>query len=328
MSESQPSRHEESLDEANQRLDRSRTWALVLGGGFLGLLLLCVIAGPLASLLVQRRESARRTTCANHLRELGFQMETYYNANNAFPSGWVISDGAMETVPAWGWPSQLVSLTDASYPTPDDLNTPLGTVSETGGERLELLQEAMDGYLCPSDKAFTYEGENHPERRWDPTGTPIPWGLSMYVGNAGHKHDAVGTEPNTGIFFGNSAITLDDITDGISFTVMLGERDLTNCRAGSWPGVPDPMRHDGGPSIWNVVAGAKPKINAPPWDGDTLCGEGYSSFHPGGVNMLLVDGAVKFFTDDTDSQWHDDPKSGQLGVLQQFLIRDNQEEMP
>ncbi|QDU73066.1 hypothetical protein Pan97_00330 [Bremerella volcania] len=312
-----------SLGDANDQRDRSRTPLIVGVVLFLVLLVGCVILGPIASALLQVRENARRTACMNHLREIGVQIEDYYEVHNAFPPGWEVPMDEAPALPTWGWPSKLISMTGVTYPTPEDLQQPLAEVLLADDERMEFVQTYFQQYLCPSDDGLAYDGENHPDRRWVHNEKPVPFGLSMYVGNAGHRHDAVGSQANTGIFYGNSAVTLADITDGISHTIMVGERDLTNCRAGSWPGVPDPLKHDGGPSIWNVVAGAKPKINAPPWDGDTLCGEGFSSLHPGGANVLLVDGSVEFLATDTDTQWQPEPTAGQIGVLQQMMIRND-----
>lgn len=314
-----------SLAETNDQHDRSRTPLIVGGVLFLALLVSCVLFGPIASALLQARENSRRAICMDHLREIGVQIEDYYEIHHAFPPGWEMPAEEDPSLPTWGWPSKLISLTDVTYPTPDDLQQPLAEVLIADDPRIEFVQTYFQGYLCPSDDGLAYDGENHPDRRWTHDGNRVPFGLTMYVGNAGHRHDAVGSQPNTGIFYGNSAVTLADVTDGMSHTIMTGERDLTNCRAGSWPGVPDPMKHDGGPSIWNVVAGAKPKINAPPWDGDTLCGEGFSSLHPGGANVLLVDGSVPFLTTDTDSQWQPEPIAGKIGVLQQMMIRNDGE---
>ncbi|MBA2113489.1 DUF1559 family PulG-like putative transporter [Bremerella alba] len=314
-----------TLAEVNDQRDRSRTPLIVGGVLFLALLAGCVLVGPMVSAMLQARENARRTTCMNNLRAIGVQIEDYYVVHEAFPPGWEVPADEQPTLPTWGWTSKLISLTGVTYPTPEDLQQPLAEVLIADDQRMEFVQSYFPEYLCPSDDGLAYDGENHPDRRWIHDGNPVPFGLSMYVGNAGHLHDAVGDQPNTGIFFGNSTVTLADVSDGVSHTIMTGERDLTNCRAGSWPGVPDPMKHDGGPSIWNVVAGAKPKINAPPWDGDTLCGEGFSSLHPGGANVMLVDGSVKFLATDTDSQWQAEATSGEIGVLQQMMIRNDGE---
>lgn len=328
MIDASDSHVEESLDQANAQFDRSRTpWviAFVLG---IALLLSCVIGGPLVMFLLYSRDNARRTQCEFNLKDLAFNMDAYYGVHGSFPSGWDVATDEDPPQPGWGWPAKVLTVTDSIYPTADALEETLGGVLVQNDQRLELIEAVMSQYLCPADDIYAFEGENHPDRRWVHNDKPVAFGLSTYVGNVGNLHDVAGVKPNTGIFFGNSHITIDQVTDGQSFTVMVGERDLTKCRAGSWPGVPNPMSHDGGPSIWSVVAGAKPNINAPPWDSDTECGEGFSSFHPGGVNVLMVDGSVKFLSDNIDSHWTADPQSAEMGVLQRMMIRDDGQPVP
>src|SRR5690606_14468467 len=83
-----------------------------------------------------------------------------------------------------------------------------------------------------------------------------------------------------------------------------------------------PNLHDGGVSIWNAVTGAKPTPNAAPWDGDDLCGEGFSSGHPGVVNILMCDGSVRTINNNIDSHWHLDA-ADEIGVFQRLMIRND-----
>lgn len=319
--------HEPSLAEANARADRRRTPWLVAGALFLGLVGFCVIGGPVVMGLLNAWESARRTMCADHLRQTARALQSHHEVHGAFPPGWIVEaeqPPAGTVSPAWAWQAMILPLlnTQQTYLLPDDTARPLSEVFQAANvDQQELLAQAVEAFLCPSDEAFAFDGANHPARRWVVDGQPVAWGLSMSVGNTGHRHDIRGAEPNSGIFYGNSSVTLADVTDGISYTILIGERDLTRCRAGTWVGIPDPWSHDGGPSIWNAVAGARPGINAEPWDGETLCGEGFSSLHPEGVNVALVDGSVRFLNSAIDATWTADPTTGEVGVLQQMMMR-------
>ena len=328
MPDATDNRHEESIDDANRRFDRTRTPWVIAAVAAAVLLLSCLVGGPLATFLLHSRESARRTQCMANLKQIAFTTEAYYGVEGAFPPGWKVAEDEDPPLPAWGWPAELMPVMDAKYPEADTLEQTLGSVMLSDDPRVDLLQAAKSQFFCPADDVFAFDGLNHPDRRWEHDGDQYPLGLTTYVGNVGHLHDIAGSQPNTGIFFGNSRITIEQITDGQAYTILMGERDLTNCRAGSWPGVPNPMSHDGGPSIWNVVAGAKPDINAPPWDGDTKCGEGFSSFHADGVNVLMVDGSVQFLTNSIDSHWVADAHSKEQGVLQRMMIRDDGQAVP
>jgi len=315
-----------SLEAENEAYDRSRLpWIIAIFA--LGMaLLFCVCGGPLVLMTQQSRELSRRNMCQFRMYEVGVALSEYYQSYGAFPPGWDSAQPEDSNSPVWGWQSRLLpNLADSrNQLLPEEEDGGLGNLLTTlSSEQLELLAEPSNFYICPSDDSLRYDGANHPDRRMKIDGREIVFGVSNFVGNTGHLHDIIADEPNTGVFFGNSQITDADVTDGLGFTVAFGERDLDRCRAGNWPGVLQPRNNDGGPSIWSVVAGAKPKLNADPWDSDTKCGEGFSSFHAEIVNVALLDGSVISLNIDIDSQWSIDPVPGKIGVLQQMMIRDD-----
>lgn len=316
------------VNAENEDRGRNSTGTIVVIVAALLLVGFCVfgvIVGPMMMALQSARTQSRNSTCINNLRQLGFANINYHDMQGAFPSGWTFDEETPER-PQWSWQARLLEQMEQVplYEALNRLEDPLFlTIEEGSPEVAELLAEGIQVLACPADDFQQFGGASHPDRRYqDAAGNPVPLGLSMYIGNTGHLHDASGAQPNTGIFFGNSAITIQDVTDGISNTILLGERDLTRCRAGSWPGVPNPGRHDGGVSIWNAVAGAKPAPNAEPWDGDMLCGEGFSSGHPGVVNVLMCDGSVRTVNSTIDSRWHRDP-ADEIGVFQRLMIRND-----
>ncbi len=157
-------------------------------------------------------------------------------------------------------------------------------------------------------------------------------GRSMYFGNAGYlqadaggiQHDASGepplTEPHVnraslgnigtaastehrycdqqsfrGIFGQNSHVKIDDIKDGTSCVIMVGERvNPLNESAGAighgtWVGVPDCTTPTG---LAMVLGDTSIRLNS----GKRLNAQttGFGSLHVGGAHFLMSDGSVRF----------------------------------
>ena len=74
------------------------------------LLVVIAIIGVLVALLLPAiqyaRESARRTQCSNHVRNIGVAMHNFHDVHNHLPAGWLadVPDGE----PGWGWAAFLL----------------------------------------------------------------------------------------------------------------------------------------------------------------------------------------------------------------------------
>jgi prepilin-type N-terminal cleavage/methylation domain-containing protein len=116
---------------------------------------------------------------------------------------------------------------------------------------------------------------------------------------------------NTGVFFGNSAVSTNQITDGTTKTFLIGERDKF-CLAATWIGVRNPLD---GAEMWSSVWATGHtwrKLNHPSTGSHDTCTEGFSSAHPDGAFFGFCDGSVRWVSDDIHSDPLDinDPAGG------------------
>ncbi len=151
------------------------------------------------------RETARRNECINNLSQLMFATQHYQSAHEYYPPGVIDDHGPIHSEPSGkhqNWIIQLlpymeelpkykhIAKTESVYA---DANAPVRKLAVT------LLQ-------CPSD--------------WR---DDLALGVSNYAA-CHHDVEAPIDVDNHGVFFLNSRIRYEDITDGASHTIFIGEK--------------------------------------------------------------------------------------------------------
>jgi prepilin-type N-terminal cleavage/methylation domain-containing protein/prepilin-type processing-associated H-X9-DG protein len=195
---------------------------------------------------------------------------------------------------------------------------------------IPALQTPLPIFRCPSDSTpplipvpsnCTGTGDNCPapnnlrDRTFDDdtwqrhfNGRHSPGGFqpstSNYVGSMGYidancpwKDQA--RCDNTGIFYGNSKVSIKQITDGSSKTFLIGERDKY-CLAASWIGVRNPLNGAETQSSRWAMAHTRLPLNHPITGNHDTCTEGFSSAHTGGAYFAFCDGSVRFISDEVN----------------------------
>lgn len=273
------------------------------------LLVVIAIIGILIALLLPAvqgvREAARRTQCANNVRQIGIALQSYNTAHGQFPSGWKSGTG-------WGWMAATLPFIEQEN-VQDQFDFDVNLLDPTHEDKIRLV---FGGQLCPSstNSSQTYLLPANP------SDTPVEVSRTHYVGCIGssvpyEQMDDGQTCPSLdllgsaryldGMFYKNSTTALRDVLDGTSNTIAVGERsgDVFDSQ---WPGVLDGSSHTG----WRVVGwSGEPPNNSPRItpivvvddDGNEETLEihfhgfaQFNSMHAGGVSMFaFVDGSVR-----------------------------------
>jgi len=258
------------------------------------LLVVIAIIGILVALLLPAvqaaREAARRMSGTNNLAQLAIAVQGYESAFRVYPPGTIAETGPIVNV-AQGyhhnWLAKLLpymeeqnayQYIDFSVSVYDEKNKPVRDV------RIDILS-------CPSD--------------------PRAGGEVSTTTYAGLHHDQ--EQPiditNNGVFFLNSSVDYEQISDGTSHTIFIGERIAEAQKDLGWmSGTRWTLRNTGAP----INAGRSRNQRGLPAEtqdsSDPLAVGGFGSYHPGGGEFAFGDGSVRFI-----SQSIDIPTYQQLG---------------
>ncbi|MFO0799873.1 MAG: DUF1559 domain-containing protein [Gemmataceae bacterium] len=253
---------------------------------------------------VQRvRAAATRADCQNRLRQLALALHQHYDTQNALPPGHRSLFVGPTGMPLSGWTvpvlpfveqQQLHAQAVESYrkqflPFPPNPHPGLSTV--------------VPAFLCPADPRVTSAQEAQKSK------TLVAF--TSFLGVAGA--DAVAGR--TGVLYQGSATRFADVTDGLSGTLLLGERPPSaDFQFGWWyagtgqklTGSADQVLGVREPNLQPVVTGSVcGPGNYPymPADGfNDPCGMfHFWSPHPGGANFALADASVRFLRYNADS---------------------------
>ena len=181
------------------------TGRLQRGFTLIELLVTIAIIGVLVALLMpavqSAREAARRSSCRNHLKQLALALHNYHDAHRTVPPGCIIMGDSPEALSGWGWGAMVLPFTEQSalYNT---INFELGT---TVGSNRAVVAQPIPFWWCPSDIG--------------------PSVCTINVGGAGAVAVATGNYCGSqGMLSPLVCVRFGDVTDGLSQTLMLGER--------------------------------------------------------------------------------------------------------
>ncbi len=289
--------------------------------------IISVLIGLLLPAVQQVRASAQRIQCQNNLHQIGLALHNYEGVNGCFPPGYLSrpENPAMGPVdpqfndagPGWGWLTFLLPYVEQD-PLSNSLNLKLpcyhpanAVAVSTPVKIFRCLSDFGGGNPAFGDTVNVLDSDDN---------TLAVFGRSNYVGNVGSStlwcSWPVTMQPN-GVLYRNSKTRAAEVTDGMSQTIFVGERS-SNLADSVWPGAVPFSTHFAWPPFASIGTGGigraydgpgayvgahsgpcpyeDPVVIHPP-NSPLGHSDQMQSTHLGGANLLLGDGAVRFYSD-------------------------------
>jgi len=272
------------------------------------LVVIAIIAILIALLLPavqQAREAARRLQCKNNLRQLGLALHNYHETHQVLPP--VALSGAWMGS-GFGWGAMILPQLEqtAIY---SQLN--FNVLNTSTATNRDFMNRSIPVFRCPSDTSPVHARIPNVSAPL----TPYDVATASYIGVIGNDityTPDLTDPPGNGLFKFNRAVRFSAVTDGASQTFAMGEwRDyyaysdpILPDKWGSWPSTWCCWQlHDG--SYGSVSGGPKYvvsvqlPVNSASHIQPTI-NTSISSEHFDGANVLLVDGSVRFLSENTE----------------------------
>ncbi len=295
--------------------------------------IISLLIGLILPAVQSARESARRAQCSNNLRQLGLALQNYHDAFGSLPPGRIKS---YDPRYSGARPPCTSSIVDKSievfavgFMEQTNLYNAINqSLAVIGAENSTVHAIAVSTFACPSDTMSGWP------RRLN-LGALVQYGVpdpalmvfTSYAGMIGSLPVLAQPLPSTncvvpgaliaqcnGVFNDLSPIRLASVTDGLSNTIFMAEKATTILQELNALNPQYAAQHG-----WYITGN---------W-GDTLITSLYprtratrsrrvamtawtnsaSSMHPGGLNVLMGDGSVRFIKDSIQS-WPFNPITG------------------
>jgi len=262
-------------------MSRQRRTAFTLIELLVVIAIISVLIALLLPAVQAAREAARRAHCLSNLKQVGLALQSYHDSHGTLPPGYIHAPGYRAGGFGWG-ASILPHLEQAPLFQSMNFDLPLWSVPNATASMTRVAT-----YLCPSD-AESQQGDLDREG--------LRYAMGCYVANFGPGDLDDNPLDRRGVFSRNSSTRLADLTDGLSQTLVTGERFNGKFQTLSigghlfaetiWIGAikEDPDDDHGHTTMFQ--AGHTP--NSPEMDDRDA-----ASRHPNGTHMGFGDGSVR-----------------------------------
>lgn len=256
--------------------------------------IIAILVALLLPAIQQAREAARRTSCKNNLVQIGVALLNYEHAHEVLPPGVVNAAGPIKNEEKGyhvSWLVQILPQLDERV-AHSKFDFVEGAYSPEGRE---VRKHSFSVSFCPSNPSDNNSSQEVPPDEDGGVRPNIEIAHSTYAASY-HGTETPIDSDNNGVFYLNSSTRREDISDGSSYTVFVGEKNSDNKDELGWvSGTRATLRNteviDAKGWTWN-----KNDPNANPKPKGPLDVGSFGSFHVGGSQFLLGDGSVRFLS--------------------------------
>jgi len=236
--------------------------------------IIAVLLGLTIPAITASRSASRRTRCINNLKQIVLALHNYESVYEHLPAGVIEPTGPVRNRREGlhvGWVVALLPYMEqwGLYGT---INPNFSIYAPINAK---TTATSLNSFLCPSDRR---------------SNTP---GTTSYAACHNDVEAPIDVD-NHGVFYLNSRTQREDITDGNSYTIFIGEKPIVGSDLGWASGTRATLRNTGSP------LNARPTFADGPADSPLFVG-GFGSYHPGGTNFAFGDGSVRFLSERIDA---------------------------
>jgi prepilin-type N-terminal cleavage/methylation domain-containing protein len=304
------------------------------------LLVVIAIIGILIALLLPAvqaaREAARRAQCTNNMKQLGLGLHNYHDAHKIFPPGGLDYGWGGAAIPASYPPEPADKLVKnlnglvlllpyiEQQPLYDRFDfrqcashcvygagassMPIAGDAELTSNNASVVASQLDAFRCPSENGDPYHSTSAAytiKSGGTFRGIKTNYDFSADTSDYTYMNDWTMHSRTSKYMFGeNSNTKIGDVRDGTSNTVAMGETLFWMCNGNNnawgyraWVMTGVNVGHPWGINNWNYRHAT---YCQPPIPGRLATWGTAGSNHPGGCNITVADGSVRFISQTTD----------------------------
>jgi prepilin-type processing-associated H-X9-DG protein len=252
--------------------------------------IMTLLSGLVMAAVAKARSTAARLQCANNLKQIALALHQFHDVRGSLPPG-TEADHPKNSQPYTTWLRKLLPFVERSAQS-EEIDRAFAR--DRSFLNLEVHVGRRTGiplFVCPLDPRGLVSS--------NPRLLPNGIGFTAYLGVEGQDQ-----RQKDGVLFYDSKTRFGDVSDGLSNTLMVGERPPSATERFGWWYAGWGMNREGtldatlGSNCFNMDVLGCPR--SMPFTAGSLRNEcdalHFWSLHPGGAHFALCDGSVRLLT--------------------------------